>query len=172
MRESHDHLLYLTITASMAALSMVLNRFASIHTAGWTIGFAFVPIVIVAIACGPAYAAVAGALADFVGAMLFPFGVYFPGFTVVAALMGAVYGLFLHGRTLRWWQVVLPALINNLIFGLLINTIWVSILYGSRTYWGWFVYRLPEYAILIPLNLFFIPVLFRLGAILRRRMGY
>lgn len=170
MKKSQKHLLSLTITASMAALSMVLNRFCSIHTNGWTIGFAFVPIVVVAILCGPAYAAAAGALADFVGAQLFPFGVYFPGFTVVAALMGAVYGFFLCGKTLHWWQVVLPTLINNLIFGLLINTIWVSILYGSKTYWGWFLYRLPEYAILIPLNLFFIPVLFRLGILLRRRM--
>lgn len=170
MKKSRRHLLCMTVTASMAALSMVLNRFASIHTSGWTIGFAFVPIVFTAILCGPAYAAVAGALSDFVGAQLFPFGPYFPGFTVVAALMGVVYGLFLHGKILHWWQVVLPSLINNLIFGLLINTIWVSLLYGSKTYLGWFLYRLPEYAILIPLNLFFIPVLFRLGIILRRRM--
>ena len=158
------------ITAAMAALSMVLNRFASIHTMGWTIGFAFIPIVMVAILNGPLPAAIAGALADFVGAILFPFGPYFPGFTVVAAIMGLVYGLFLHCEKLRWWRVVLPAVINNAILGLLVNTLWVSILYGSRTYWGWFVYRLPEYAILIPMNLLFIPVLFRLGLILRRQM--
>lgn len=158
------------ITAVMAALSMILNRFASIHTMGWTIGFAFVPIVLVAILNGPWPAAIAGALADFVGAILFPFGPYFPGFTVVGAIMGLVYGLFLHREKLRWWQVVLPAVINNAILGLVVNTVWVSILYGSKTYWGWFVYRLPEYAVLVPMNLLFIPVLFRLGVILRRRM--
>ena len=156
----------------MAALSMALNRFASIHTMGWTIGFAFIPIVLTAVLCGPLWAAAAGGLADFIGALLFPFGPYFFGFTATAALMGAVYGLFLFGKRLRWWQVVLPALINNLLFGLVVNTLWVSILYGSKTYWGWFVYRLPEYAVLIPMNLIFIPVLFRLGAVLRRRMQF
>ena len=171
MRKSQKYLLRGIITAIMAALSMVLNRFASIHTAGWTIGFAFVPIVFTAVLCGAFYAAAAGTLADFVGAMLFPFGPYFPGFTICAALMGLVYGLFLYRERLRWWQAVLPSLINNLILGLLVNTIWVSILYGSKTYWGWFLYRLPEYAILVPLNFIFIPILFRLGVLLRRRTG-
>lgn len=171
MKKRNRYLFRLVVSASMAAASMVLNRFASIHTMGWTIGFAFVPIVLTAVLCGPFWAAAAGALADFVGAILFPFGPYFPGFTVCGAVMGLVYGLFLYRKNLRWWQVVLPALINNLILGLLVNTLWVSILYGSKTYWGWFVYRLPEYAVLVPLNLFFIPVLFRLGAILRRRTG-
>ncbi len=170
MKKSLKHLLCLTVTASMAALSMVLDRFCSIQTEGWKIGFAFIPIVITATLCGPVYAAAAGAIADFVGAILIPKGIYHPGFTIIGALMGMVYGLFLCGKKLHWWQIVLPTLINNLIFGLLINTIWVSMLYGSRTYWGWFLYRLPEYAILIPLNLFFIPVLFRLGITLRRRM--
>ena len=169
MRKKQNHLLCCIITATMAAASMVLNRFASIHTLGWTIGFAFVPIVLVAVLCGPFYAAGAGAIADFVGAIFFPFGPYFPGFTVCGALMGLIYGLFLYRGALRWWKVVLPALINNLIFGLLINTVWVSILYASKTYWGWFLYRLPEYAVLVPLNLLFIPVLFQLGKILRRK---
>ena len=150
------------LTAVMTALSVVLNRFVSIHTEGWTIGFAFVPIVAVAIFCGPIPAAIAGGLADFIGAILFPFGPYFPGFTVVGALMGLIYGIFLHRGKLNWYRLLVPALFNNLVLGLLVNTLWVSILYGSRTYWGWFLYRLPEYAILVPMNLIFIPSLFAL----------
>ena len=169
MKQRERHLLCLTISAVMAAVSMVLNRFASIHTMGWTIGFAFVPIVLCAVLCGPFWAAAAGGLSDLVGALLFPFGPYFPGFTVCAALMGLIYGYFLYRPRLRWWQIVLPALVNNLILGLFLNTLWVSILYGSKTYWGWFLYRLPEYAILVPLNLILIPVLYRLGILLRRR---
>lgn len=150
------------LTAIMTALSVVLNRFASIHTDGWTIGFAFIPIVAVAIFCGPFPAAIAGGLADLIGALLFPFGPYFPGFTVTAALMGLVYGIFLCRHHLKWYRLLIPALLNNLVLGLFVNTLWVSILYGSKTYWGWFVYRLPEYAILVPLNLIFIPPLFLL----------
>jgi hypothetical protein len=79
--------------------------------------------------------------------------------------MGAVYGWFLYKKNpVRLVPHILPAtLINSILLGLLVNTLWVSILYGSRTYWGWFVYRLPEYAVLIPLNLILIPVLVQLA---------
>ena len=109
----------ITACAMMTALSVVLNRFCSIHTAGWTIGFAFVPVALIAIVYGPAAGAAVGALADLIGALLFPFGPYHPGFTVVGALMGAIY--------------------------------------------GWFLYRLPEYAVLVPLNLILLPVLVKLA---------
>jgi len=159
----------LTACAMMTALAVVLNRFCSIHTAGWTIGFAFVPVALAAILYGPAYGAVVGGLADLVGALLFPFGPYFPGFTITAALMGAMYGWFLHNRRARFLSHILPpVLINNLLLGLLVNTLWVSILSGSRTYWGWFVYRLPEYGVLVPLNLILLPVLLRLAGQLEK----
>ena len=84
--------------------------------------------------------------------------------------MGAVYGWFLYGRKAKLFpHILLPSLINNLILGLGVNTLWVSILYGSRTYWGWFVYRLPEYAILIPVNLLLLPVLLRLADQLKKQ---
>ena len=154
----------LTACAMMTALSVVLNRFCSIHTAGWTIGFAFVPVALTAIVYGPAAGAVVGGLADLIGALLFPFGPYHPGFTVIGALMGAVYGWFLHREKPRFFLHILPpAVLNNLVLGLCVNTLWVSQLYGSRTYWGWFVYRLPEYAVLVPLNLLLLPVLIRLA---------
>ena len=171
MKKRQKHLLCCILTAVMAALCMVLERFASFQAFSFKIGLGFVPIVLIAVLCGPIYAALAWGIADVVGALCFPFGVYHPGFTIVAALMGLVYGLFLHRSKLRWWQVILPAGINCLILGLCINTFWLSQLYTSKTYWGFFVSRLlTEYSILLPLNLLFIPVLFRLGLFLRRRM--
>ncbi len=165
----------ITYLAFLVALDIVLNRFCSINTAGYKIGFAFVPIVIAAAVFGPVAAAVSYALADFLGAILFPIGPYHPGFTICAALMGIMYGIFLYKpddpsvKTLVKWDkirffpnVVIPAFVNNLVFGLLINTIWVAMLYGSKTYGGWFLYRLPEYAILIPMNLILTPILLKL----------
>ncbi len=182
----------LTICAMLTALTVVLNRFGSIHTAGWTIGFSFIPVVAAAILYGPVTAAVVGGLSDLIGALLFPFGPYFPGFTATAALMGAVYGWFLYGKDpirrektdrrskkhrgkrtyARFFpDVILPTLINNVVLGLYINTIWVSILYDSRNYGGWFAYRLPEYAVLVPLNLIFIPILLTVCRRLRKFAG-
>lgn len=154
-------------SAILVALEIVLNRFCSINTSGWKIGFGFVPIVIAAVMFGPVTAAVVYALSDLIGALLFPIGAYFPGFTVVAAIMGAMFGLFLYKKTnekkIKFFpNIIVPVLFNNIVLGLCINTIWVSILYGSKTYFGWFIYRLPEYAILIPLQFVLIPILIRL----------
>lgn len=150
--------------ALLVALEIVLNRFCSINTMGLKIGFSFVPIVAAANLFGPLHAAAVYALADFLGAILFPIGPYHPGFTACAALMGFVWGWFLHSKTGKtgFLNILAPALINNLVIGLLINTVWVAMLYGSKTYVGWFLYRLSEYVVLIPLNLVLVPVLLRL----------
>ena len=155
----------ITYLALLVALEIVLNRFCSINTMGLKIGFSFVPIVVAANLFGPVPAAAVYALSDFLGAILFPIGPYHPGFTLCAALMGLTYGFFLsskNGKT-GFLNILAPVLINQLVFGLLINTIWVTMLYGDKkNYIGWFLYRLPEYAILIPVALVLIPVLLRL----------
>ena len=63
---------------------------------------------------------------------------------------------------------MIPPIVNNIIIGLFINTCWVAMLYSKKTYWGWFAYRLAEYAILVPLQLIMIPILLRLCRELRK----
>ena len=154
----------------LVALEVVLNRFLSINTFGLKIGFSFVPIVFAAIFFGPLTAGVIYAASDFIGAVLFPIGPYFPGFTVSAALMGITYGIFLHGKEepKLFKNILPPVIINSIVLGLFVNTAWVSILYSSKTYWGWFIYRLPEYALLIPVSVLLIPEIARLGRSLKK----
>lgn len=152
------------------ALEIILNRFLSINTFGLKIGYSFVPIALCAMLNGPLVAGVCGALADLLGAILFPIGPYFPGFTAVAFLMGADYGLFLYNKPKPKFfpNILLPTLINCLILGLFVNTIWVTMLYSSRGYWGWFTYRLAQYAVLVPVHLVLLPLLAKLAASLKR----
>lgn len=155
----------------LIALTIVLDRPPlSFSTNGWKIGFAFVPVVISAVLFGPVISGVTYALADLLAANLFPTGPYFPGFTVTAALMGAAYGLLLYRKNGDWTEqskasrmlrVVLSAVINC-ILGMFLNTAWIAILYGSRTYWGWFVYRIPQYAVIVPISIVLIPIVIRL----------
>ncbi len=166
----------MVVTALLIALYFVLDRVVpSIRLPGAKIGFSFVPPMIAAILYGPIAAALVYGLGDLIGALLVPFGVYHAGFTLTAAAMGMVLGLFLNEKPLaafgseKGWSrirlfpnVILPVLINCLILGLLVNTIWVSQLSGSKTYWGWFVYRLTEYAILVPAQIVIAPLLMKL----------
>ena len=102
-------------------------------------------------------AAVMGAavwgLADLIGAILFPRGVYFPGFTVTSALKGALFGWFLHKKDARFFpHAVVPTLVNNFVIGLAVDTLWIAILYSSKTYWGYFVGRIPQFAAITALS--------------------
>ncbi len=114
----------------LVAVEIVLNRFLSINAWNIKIGFSFVPVVIAAILFGPLQAAVVGALGDFLGAILFPIGPYFPGFTLTAFLTGLVFGVFPHKeQTLP--RILGAVVIAQFILGLFLNTYWISVLYGS-----------------------------------------
>jgi len=165
---SKSKLHWLCSCAMLVALEIVLNRFCSINTAGLKIGFSFIPPMLAAMLYGPATSALVYALSDFLGALLFPIGPYHPGFTICAAGMGLMLGLMLYWNKISFWHIVIPVVVNCLVLGLVVNTFWVSQLYGSKTYWGWFLYRLPEYAVLIPVQILLAPILKRLSDMLRK----
>ncbi|MBQ9662027.1 MAG: folate family ECF transporter S component [Oscillospiraceae bacterium] len=120
----------LTTLALLTAVEIVLSRFLSISAWNIKIGFSFIPIVVAAILYGPLEAGIVGALADFIGAILFPIGAYFPGFTLTAFLMGMVFGLLLHPKQ-NLVRNLAAVGINQFILGLFLNTFWISVLYGS-----------------------------------------
>ncbi len=83
----------LVITALLIAISIILTRFFSISMPTLRIGFGDVPVILGGMFFGPLVGAVTGALSDFIGYLINPMGgTYFPGFTVSAALRGAIPG--------------------------------------------------------------------------------
>ena len=141
----------------LLAAEVVLSRFLSISLWNIKIGFSFIPVVIAAILYGPIPAAAVAALGDFLGAILFPVGPYYPGFTFTAFLTGAVYGLFLEKKQ-SLPRILIAVLINQIPFSLFLNTLWISILYG-KVYWPLFTSRIPQTPILIVFQMILIPVI-------------
>lgn len=120
----------LVLMAMLVAVHIVLSRFLSISAWNIKIGFAFIPVILAAVYMGPLQAAVVGALGDFTGAVLFPIGAYFAGFTATAFLTGLLYGAFLHKKQNS--VLILGAVVSTEIIGsLLLNTLWISVLYGT-----------------------------------------
>ena len=138
----------------LIALEIVLSRFLAINAWNIKIGFNFVPIVAAAILYGAVPAGIVAAMGDFLGALLFPIGAYFPGFTLTAFLMGLVFGLFLHDK-----QTIPRTLgavgINQLILSLFLNSLWISILYSSP-YRPLLATRVVQCAILAPVQVIII----------------
>lgn len=156
---------WLVMVALLTAIHIILSRFCSINAWNLKIGFAFVPVFVAAYLYGPFAAALVGGLGDFLGAILFPIGPYFPGFTLTCILSGLVFGILLHKKqaTLR---ILGAVAINQLVLGLLVNTLWISILYDS-SYMALLLMRVVQCTILVPVEFFVIGALTK--TLFRRR---
>ncbi len=148
----------LVVIAFLIALEIILTRFCSINTPILRIGFGFLPVAMIGILYGPVWAAIGYAIGDILGMMIFPSGVYFPGFTVTAVLTGFVFGFFLHNKEKITWKTVLPAsLIIILVLNLCLDTLWLSIMFGDA-----FIALLPtrivKCVVMLPIHLILIPL--------------
>ena len=143
----------LVTMALLVALDIVLSRFGSINLWNTRIGFGFVPIVVAGMLLG---------------------GAFFPPLTVTAVLRGILYGIMLKyvpeylakviddpKKYQKAWIGVCAAttLFDQLAFGMLLQSYWLSLLYGSP-YTGMMASRVLQIAILIPVEfvvLIFLP---------------
>lgn len=119
----------LVILSLLTALTIVLARFLSIQTQVLRISFEFFPIVVAAILFGPLGAGITAAVADIIGATLFPAGTFFPGFTVSAFTAGIIYGLFFYNKKITWIKTILAAFTKIIVVDMIMVSTWLMILY-------------------------------------------
>ncbi len=126
------------LCALFIASTVVLGRILAIRTPIITIGFSFVPIMLGAIILGPKYSTFIATISDIIGALLFPTGSYFLGFTITAFLTGLTYGLLLYRKEFKIDKSFIIRLIISTIIvtGLLnggLNTVWIIMINKSAS---------------------------------------
>jgi len=102
------------------------------------LSFGEVPIMLAGVLFGPAGGALTGLAADLIGYVINTHGgPFFPGFTLSAALTGLIPGLLLYRKRskLSVLQVGAAVLFTDLITGVLLNTLWLTIMFSQ----GFFV---------------------------------
>ncbi len=118
------------ILAALIAIEIILSRFLSITAWDTKYSLGFIAVMAAGMLYGPLAGGIVGALSDMIGAILFPVGPYFAGFTLTALITGLIFGLFMHKKP-HPVKLVIAVLINQFVLTLLVNTLWISILYGS-----------------------------------------
>lgn len=121
----------LVLAAMFIALNVVLTRYLSIQTQFLRIGFGFLPVAIFSMLCGPIPGAIAAVIGDVLGFLLFPGGIFSPGLTASAFILGLLYGLFLYKKEITLLRLMIACFVSIFIVDLCLNTIWLSILYGE-----------------------------------------
>lgn len=132
--KTKDQIFELVLFAIMLGAEIVLSRFFTVYiTQNIKISLAFIPL---AIACrrNIVGGVAVGVLGDIIGALLFPVGPYFYGFTLTAAVNAVIFSLVMQGDIKGkkgFAKAAVASVIQQLIGGVILNTVWLCYLYGS-----------------------------------------
>jgi len=118
----------ISMLAMLTAIQVILSRFFSLETTFIKIGLGFLQVMVAGGLFGAGGGMIVGGLSDFVGAMLFPFGAYFPGYTITAAFSGFVYGLFFY-KEAGMLKIVMAYVITTITVTLGANSVFQVLLY-------------------------------------------
>lgn len=135
----------------LVAFDVIFSRVLAINVLTFKVGIGFAAIAVCAMLYGPVWAGICAALSDIIGALLFPTGAYFPGFTVTAALVGVIFGLLLYKKRPDFKRAFLAALCVGVCVTMLANTAMISFVYGPK-FWPLFVTRLAEFGVMLALQ--------------------
>ena len=154
----------LIVSAELLALDVVLTRLLAVNTPVMKIGLGFAAVALCAVLYGPWWAALVAALGDLVGALLFPTGAFFPGFTLTAACTGLIFGLCLYRRDKSLLWPILAAVLNVVLVSYLANTAMISYISGTP-YTTLLKARAVQLAVMLPVQSAVLGFLHRSSAI-------
>ncbi len=130
MSKKQTFLFKIILTSMLIALNVIMERFLSYNVWNMSIGFSFITVGFAAAFLGAPYAVAVAGFGDIIGALLFPFGSYFIGFTLSNMLVGLVLGLFLQKST-NIFKISAAVAINKVVSTMLLNSVFISILYRN-----------------------------------------
>lgn len=137
------HLICIILLGMFSALSIIVGRFLTIMPVPTIkISFTFLPNEFIYYMFGPTVGAIFGAVLDILNLIFTPTGPYFFGFTLSGILTGVLFGLILYKKPVSLIRIFIATLIRILIIDLLLNTYWLTVMYGYN-----FVALLPMRAL-------------------------
>ncbi len=117
------------LTAILIAMNVVLERLLLRYQVWNTdISFGFVVVCFAAAFLGAPYAVAVAGFGDLIGSLLFPFGAYSPGFTATNCIYALIIAEFIYKKATPL-NCILGVITTKIVCSLLLNTLWISILY-------------------------------------------
>ncbi len=145
----------------MGALAVILGYVATIKIGQYIrIGFSGLPNQVVDYLFGPWIGAIFGGTMDIVKWFISGDGNFFPGFTITAMLGAVIYGLFLYNKPLRITNVILSQLLVKIVCNLVLNTLWLNMLYGQAIA-AILPGRIISNAVMLPIDCFIMYVMLK-----------
>ncbi len=172
MNINQKQLFKIILTSVLIALNIVLERFFTIHIESNHYSLSIITIAFAAVYLGTPYAVTVAALGDIIGAVLFPIGAYFPGFTLTNILTALCLCFFIRKRV-TFLGSITAVFINKAIGTLILNSVWVSILYrgGIDAFPAYAISRIPQALIMFGIEIAILIAFFHEKSKLRKQLN-
>ena len=135
----------LTVAGMLTAIAIIAGFFKIAVSDILEIRFSTLPIAVAGAFLGPGAAAVVGAAGDIGGFLIRP--------------TGLIFGLCLHkkdGSSPGIFRVISGVLINTVLVKMLLDSLWLSMLYGKGGVWAVLSVRFLKELVMIPVNIILI----------------
>lgn len=168
----------LVIAGLCVGLATVISAFYIPVGLNLRVYFTFLVVAFGSMIFGPTVGLITGLAYDLVSYMLFPSGVFFPGYTLSTMLEFFIYGLFLYRSRISIFRVSMMKLIVNYGVHVGLGSLWSAILY-KKGYLYFFAKSLIKNTLMLPIEVImilimlqiFIPVLSARGLISKQNQG-
>lgn len=148
-----------TTLSMLIAVALVLNLFASIQiTDSLRLSFGFLATAIMGMLYGPVCAGFSAGIVDILQFFLKPSGEFFPGYTLTAILGGILYGIFLYKNKFSLPRIISVKCIINVFLHLLLNSYWLTFLYGYA-FWLKIPERILKNIAMLPIEIFLMAII-------------
>lgn len=118
------------LCALLVALQIVFVRILSFDAGSVRISFGFIPVAVAGMILGPLGGGAVGAIADFMGMLLFSKGtVYFFPLTISEFLYGAGFGFMLSGKRCGALGLSAFTALQFVFVNLILNSFWLYLYY-------------------------------------------
>ncbi len=154
--------------ALLTAMCLVLSNYLSLRIGeGLVIGFGVIPIVVAAILYGGVSAGICYSISNVMRVLLSGYALtpYDVPLTFICFLTGLVYGIFLYKKPITLVSVAIPTVITCLVFNLIGNTYFFSLLMGQG-FLAMIPARIVKNVVMIPINIFIIMAISKIKPIM------
>lgn len=127
-KNNHKEIIYLSL---LIATIVICSNFLAVRLPQYEFNFAYLPMAIMGSFFSPWLTIIGMTLSDFIGTILSPNGSFFLGFTISSILVGLIYHFFLYNKKKSWLNIILASFIINFGVNLILNTLWLHIMYGT-----------------------------------------
>lgn len=84
--------------------------------------------------------------------MIHPTGPFFLGFTLNEIVLGFLYGMFFYKKKITLKRVILARICVTILINLLMNSLWLSMMYGD-TFFAYVSVRLLKNIVMLPIDI-------------------